>query len=42
MKDVPKDFDEQFKEIAMQVKGQTIFTSANAFKKVKEGEELLL
>jgi Mg-chelatase subunit ChlI len=39
IKSVPEDFDKQFQEIAQSVK-ETIYTSKQAFKKVKVGEEL--
>lgn len=39
IKQVTKDFQEQFKEIAQVVK-ETIYTSKELFKNVKEGEEL--
>lgn len=39
IKQATKDFQEQFKEIAQVVK-ETIYTSKELFKNVKEGEEL--
>jgi hypothetical protein len=39
-KSVSDNFLEEYKELSKQVTGDTIYTSKELFKKVKEGEEL--
>jgi len=39
LKSIPEDFTKQYDEITENV-GDTIYTSKNAFKNIKEGEEL--